>query len=115
MADARLNLLSSALYDHCHVYLNLGDRISVFIISGIKFCHTNPCSPDATCQDREGSFSCACNIGFVGNGVSCLGKIRIPILYYIHELGYIFASVWLNKGQLYSRQMNFEINLKHFI
>lgn len=33
---------------------------------------TNNCSPDATCTNVPGSFSCACKPGFVGDGVTCV-------------------------------------------
>ena len=33
----------------------------------------NNCSNNGTCINQHGSFSCACNPGFFGNGVSCTG------------------------------------------
>lgn len=32
------------------------------------------CSPFATCTNLQGSFSCACNEGYFGNGVTCEGE-----------------------------------------
>jgi len=32
---------------------------------------TDNCSDDATCTNTAGGFSCACNAGFTGNGVTC--------------------------------------------
>ena len=32
------------------------------------------CHPSASCIDRPNSFSCKCNEGFVGTGLSCLDK-----------------------------------------
>ncbi|XP_078594526.1 uncharacterized protein LOC144872337 [Branchiostoma floridae x Branchiostoma japonicum] len=29
------------------------------------------CSPDATCTNTAGSFTCACNVGYSGNGLTC--------------------------------------------
>ena len=34
-------------------------------------CHTN-----ATCVNTNGSFTCSCNNGYSGNGISCEGKLR---------------------------------------
>ena len=32
---------------------------------------TDNCSADATCTNTAGSFSCACNGGYSGDGVTC--------------------------------------------
>ena len=32
------------------------------------------CHPNATCSDVDGSFDCFCNIGFEGDGSSCISK-----------------------------------------
>ena len=37
------------------------------------------CHDVATCTNTPGSFSCACNIGWTGNGTSCEGR-RVKIL-----------------------------------
>jgi hypothetical protein len=34
----------------------------------------NDCHPDATCEDSEGGFKCACKDGFIGDGKSCGGE-----------------------------------------
>ncbi|MEL6548520.1 MAG: calcium-binding EGF-like domain-containing protein, partial [Myxococcota bacterium] len=32
---------------------------------------SNNCGPNATCTNTEGGFSCACNLNYVGDGVTC--------------------------------------------
>ena len=32
------------------------------------------CDPNAQCTNTVGSFTCACNTGYSGDGVSCMGK-----------------------------------------
>ena len=34
---------------------------------------TDNCDPNAQCTNIVGSFTCACNTGFTGNGVTCEG------------------------------------------
>ena len=41
---------------------------------------TNDCHANAACTNTEGSFTCACNAGYTGNGkTTCAGKRKITI------------------------------------
>ena len=49
----------------------------VIIIIDIHECTTgmSNCAIDATCTDTPaGSFTCACNLGYAGDGTVCIGK-----------------------------------------
>ena len=35
---------------------------------------THNCDKNATCTDTDGSFTCACDTGYTGNGETCTGK-----------------------------------------
>ena len=49
--------------------------VDVTFISDINECETaNPCDSNAACTDTVGSFTCACNTGFMGDGLSCQSK-----------------------------------------
>lgn len=50
----------------------------LIIIIDINECTTggHNCSTRATCTNTAGSFSCACNPGYEGNGVNCSGNIN---------------------------------------
>ena len=49
--------------------------IFLFIaIIDINECASSSCSSDATCSNTDGSFQCACNNGFNGDGTTCTGK-----------------------------------------
>ena len=38
------------------------------------------CDTNAACTNTVGSFSCACNPGFTGDGVTCAGKIHMAYI-----------------------------------
>ena len=45
----------------------------------IDECKANAdnCHDDATCTNTKGSFTCACNVGYEGDGEMCTGKIIV--------------------------------------
>ena len=40
---------------------------------------THNCHGNATCTNTDGSFTCACNVGYTGNGVTCAGMKKSDI------------------------------------
>ena len=58
---------------------------------------THNCHGNATCTNTDGSFTCACNVGYTGNGVTCAGMKKSDIafvsLFLMHT--YVFYSVML--------------------
>ena len=50
----------------------------ICFISDINECAIGtPCGANAICTDTFGSFSCQCNQGFTGDGVTCNSKQNI--------------------------------------
>ena len=63
---------------------------TIFAMTDLNECASTAhnCDSSAACINTLGSFSCACNDGFYGNGISCQGEE----LYALHGIG---ASDWL--------------------
>ena len=38
------------------------------------------CSPQAQCENNDGSYTCSCNDGFSGDGQQCDGKLLLQLL-----------------------------------
>ena len=56
--------------------------IYVLIMADINECASpgdNNCSTNATCTNTPGGFTCTCNQGYTGDGVTCMGKCSIFI------------------------------------
>ena len=56
------------------------------LISDINECNhgvdptdTDDCHDNATCTDSEGSYTCACNLGYTGDGFNCTGRFMRSI------------------------------------
>ena len=52
-------------------------QLSLWQIADIDECAdpaANNCGENAACSNTEGSFSCACNAGYTGDGVTCTGE-----------------------------------------
>ena len=52
--------------------------------SGADWCH-----PNSTCYNTQGSYTCSCNTGYIGNGFSCFGKLNSI---HIHIEGHVITS-----------------------
>ena len=48
--------------------------IFLLLFVDIDECLGNPCHPNASCSDNQGSYDCQCNSGYSGNGFTCTGK-----------------------------------------
>ena len=69
-----------------HEHLNsqqgiiLGNKVSVLLrtnfLLDVNECELDlaECPDNAFCTNNEGGFECICNIGFEGNGTSCISE-----------------------------------------
>jgi hypothetical protein len=46
----------------------------------------SPCHTNAACNNTEGSYTCACDTGYSGDGFSCHGKNGIEIVIIIPDI-----------------------------
>ena len=54
--------------------------MSMFCNADVNECQTNIafCAENADCADTEGSYTCACSTGFMGDGfISCTGAVKL--------------------------------------
>ena len=70
-------ILGNVLILHCNVELSFPYIVKCGLFVDIDECLGSPCDESATCSNTAGSFSCACNSGFSGNGTACSG---MPVL-----------------------------------
>ena len=56
--------------------------VHTYVPSDIDECDADPCDADADCQNFVGSFTCTCNVGFSGDGFSCIGEFYMPQSYF---------------------------------
>ena len=50
------------------------------IVTDLDECntHTHNCDVNAACANTVGSYSCACKVGYTGDGKNCNGKSKEP-------------------------------------
>ena len=55
----------------------MGTLSNCIRVADIDECTTDTdnCDANAVCTDRDGSFSCACNSGYNGDGTTCTSKL----------------------------------------
>ena len=63
-------------------------KMFLLLITDIDECSpTSPCDVNAMCNNADGTFTCNCNMGYTGNGFTCIGLLLIILVYCkcIHE------------------------------
>ena len=50
---------------------------------------------NASCTDTVGSFTCQCNVGFTGSGVTCIGTtLYLSILKYLFIINFVYLFIY---------------------
>lgn len=75
--------------------------ICCYLLTDIDECGTNShdCHVSATCTNTDGSFTCACNLGYTGDGKVCSGAwvdIYTVFIYLIIPTA-LPVCIWLNR------------------
>ena len=65
-------------------YYDYYDKFNTVIDIDECFDDTHDCSENARCENVLGSYTCTCNLGFVGNGQTCkseffVGRKFLPV------------------------------------
>lgn len=47
---------------------------SILHFTDIDECFSDPCHPNASCENMISSFTCTCVSGYSGNGFQCIGE-----------------------------------------
>ena len=55
------------------------------------------CDINATCTNKDGSFECACNDGFLGDGKFCISNDIYHLINILHGCN-IYCSIWFSIG-----------------
>ena len=63
----------------------------------------NNCDENAQCTNTDGSYTCSCNTGYVGDGVSCTSKLATTLL----------AILCMYLIPLFKLQMSMSVNWRH--
>ena len=92
--------------------VSVSNRLSYerqFLFSDLDECTLNlhNCNDQAMCNNTLGSFSCACNTGWTGNGTSCEGtakELTVATFFLLnfsckidcHICGNVLLQMWMN-------------------
>ena len=51
--------------------------VNIILVADVDECTTDThnCDVNAVCTDTDGSFTCACNSGYSGDGTTCTSKL----------------------------------------
>ena len=78
----------------------------VVLHADINECESNDsdnCDENAQCTNTDGSFTCTCNSGYSGDGVSCTSKLATTLLA-------ILCTYFI---YLFNLQMSMNVNWRH--
>ena len=97
------NIKVSLLVIGQHSYHSIWIILLLFLFIDIDECATDADNCDDTngiCTNTEGSFTCACNTGFNGDGVTCSGN-QSTISYYHFSRTHSFHLFFIIKYVLF--------------
>ena len=60
----------------------------ITLVADVDECvDPSPCDTNAMCTNTPGSYTCDCNAGYTGDGVTCTGKyLAIDYIFMYHKL-----------------------------
>ena len=76
--------------------IHLDPTSTISSLADIDECtlNMNNCADDAACMDSDGSFTCTCDTGYIGDGVTCTGRSMFYVEKYVSLKQYHRVNVF---------------------
>ena len=85
----RVSYLSNILFQ---IFSSKYSLLNIHYID-INECDASPCHVFASCTNQPGTYQCACNVGFSGNGFNCAGMSLLCSNHMVNRMGVIIPGV----------------------
>ena len=80
----------------CLLGIEFGVLYKAISLTDIDECFDDPCDTNATCTNTDGSYMCACNTGFSGDGEYCTSKCAEYQMWYTSSLSVLLGVMYVN-------------------
>ena len=88
------------------------DSVCAVLCVDINECERDDdnCHENAQCINTEGSFTCFCNPGYTGDGVTCTSKWQLLFIVFVYLMNCLIQPVDVNECELGTHICNSSAN-----